>query len=57
MDTTSTVPQAIEEEATVPVPSLTMAELVTQPRRYVNPADCDATNGVDDRAGKWGRSW
>lgn len=49
MDNDNT-PREIEEEKTVPVAPLPMAELVRRPRRPLNPLfDCD--NGVDDRGG------
>jgi len=57
MDKHNEAPEAIEEEKTVPVPSVPMAELVKQPRA-ARGWDGDHNNGVDDRAMRgWGRSW
>jgi len=53
-----TTPESIDEEKTVPVPAVPMAELVKQPLYPVRGWDGDHNNGVDDRAmGGWWRSW
>jgi len=57
MDNDTTL-ESIDEEKTVPVPAVPMAELVKQPRYPVRGWDGDHNNGVDDRAMRgWGRSW